>query len=144
MVIFTPNGPDGNKYEIRIKRHPENTYFDEYSEVRNREKLGARACTRFMVGEANTTYKIELKLHRGFEFGSYDCVQLRLLLPGPGPPKVMAKSTIHKPADCENGTGKDLITVMEYAKFKVAGQKVMKARFALRDLVASTFRSKEC
>jgi hypothetical protein len=142
MVIFTPNGPDGNKYEVRIMRHPENTYFDEYSEVRNREKLNARACTRFMVGEANTTYKIELKLHRGFKFGSFDCVKLRLLLPGPG--RVIASSSIHKPADCENGTGEDLITVVEYAVFKVAGQKVTKARFALRDLVASTFRSREC
>ena len=79
MAILT-NGDD--KYEVKIKKFPENTYFDEHVKIGEREKPDARSCDRYIVVEDEVKYTIELTLHKGFNFGKYEIVRLKLWYPG--------------------------------------------------------------
>ncbi|KAL2067799.1 hypothetical protein VTL71DRAFT_15895 [Oculimacula yallundae] len=56
----------GNKYEVRIKRCDNGAYFDD----------------RYIVGEDGVEYTIELRLHKGFDFGEFTEVQAKLHIPG--------------------------------------------------------------
>ena len=80
MAILKGSGND--EYEVRIKRYPEKTYFDEYIKTGDREKPGAASCDRYMVGEDGARYTIEVTLKKGFRFGEFDLVQAQLLVPG--------------------------------------------------------------
>jgi hypothetical protein len=71
-----------NEYEIRIKRYPDGTYFDEYIKLDNREQQGGTACYRYIVGEDGVRYTIEVTLKEGFTFGNFDQVQVQLNVQG--------------------------------------------------------------
>ncbi|KAK0101031.1 hypothetical protein ONS96_006261 [Cadophora gregata f. sp. sojae] len=126
---------DGNDtYEVRIKRYPDGTYFDEHIKVEEREKLGARKCTRYLVGEADMRYTIEFTLHKGFDFGTYDRAQAQLYFPG------ITSSICHldvfKPLGLEGLTSEDITKKLEYADVIIGGRKMLGTRFAFRGLAA--------
>ena len=61
-----------DEYEVRIKRYPEKTYFDEYVKTGDREKSSATSCDRYIVGEDGVRYTIEVTLKKGFTFGEFE------------------------------------------------------------------------
>ena len=71
-----------DEYEVRIKRYPEKTYFDEYVKTGDREESSATSCDRYIVGEDGVRYTIEVTLKKGFSFGDYEVVRARLYIPG--------------------------------------------------------------
>jgi hypothetical protein len=71
-----------DQYEVRIKRCPDETYFDEYIDFENREKPDATRCKRYIIGEEGKRFIVQATLHKGFDFGEYKKVQLQLWLPG--------------------------------------------------------------
>jgi hypothetical protein len=79
MAIFSE---DGNQYEVRIKRIPQNTYFEEHVQVGDREKPGAIECDRYIVGELGQKYAVEITIKDSFRWGDYDRVAMSLNLPG--------------------------------------------------------------
>jgi hypothetical protein len=131
MAILTPEG-NGNEYEVRIMRYPENTYFDEYVDPPTREKDEIASCKRHIIVEANTTYKIEVKLKKGFLFGIYTKFQVQMRLPLGG---AIGWITFERPSDVKGGLKQDLTKLLEYSDARKTN--VHKARFLFRDLTPS-------
>jgi len=123
-----------DEYEVRIKRYPDGTYFDEYVSTREREKSEVRNCDRFIIGEGDVTYTIDMTLKKGFNFVGYSHVRARLYIPGqedsvscidlPRPLKIKKKTTIA-----------DVSESMKYADVVVGDRKMLQTRFAFRSLV---------
>jgi hypothetical protein len=117
-----------NQVEVRIRRHPENTYFDEYVKVGDREKTDATACDRYIIPEVGQMYTIEVTLKRGYNFGNTNAVRASLHLPG-GTRAISAKS-IFPPKDYDDFTEEDLTIHLTYAKrVRVGGRSISGARF---------------
>ncbi|KAH7377948.1 hypothetical protein BKA64DRAFT_750362 [Cadophora sp. MPI-SDFR-AT-0126] len=121
-------------YEVRIKRYPDGTYFDEHIKVEEREKPGAEECTRYIVGEAGMRYTIEVTLRKGFDFGKDDRVQAQLFFPG-------IKSSIcyldvFKPLGLAGLTTEDITKRLEFADVTIGGRKMLGTRLAFRSLAA--------
>ena len=77
-------GPKGAEIEVRLVKPPfdaeesARVYFDEY------EKLGtphsvrfSHECTRYIIPD-NTAYAIEITLKKGFDYGDWDGVSVRV------------------------------------------------------------------
>lgn len=67
-----------NQVEVRIKNTSNNTYYDEYVQTDRREENGSRQCQRYIVGEPDTTFAIEVTLKEGYDVG--DCKKIRAYL----------------------------------------------------------------
>jgi hypothetical protein len=73
---------DGNQYEVRIKRIPHNTYFEEHVKVGDREKPDAIKCDRYIVGEPGQQYAVQITIKKGFQWNQFEEVSMGLYLPG--------------------------------------------------------------
>jgi hypothetical protein len=71
-----------DEYEVRIKRYPEKTYFDEYVKTGHREKSSATSCDRYIIGEDGVRYTIEVTLKKGFDFEDFKIVRAKLYILG--------------------------------------------------------------
>jgi hypothetical protein len=60
VIIMAILSQQINQVEVRIRRHPQNTYFDEYVKVGDREKTDATSCNRYIIPEPGQMYTIEL------------------------------------------------------------------------------------
>jgi hypothetical protein len=127
-----------DEYEVRIKRYPEKTYFDEYVKTGDREKSSAIACDRYIIGEDGVRYTIEVTLKKGFTFGEFDRVQAQLFVSGHK--RSTSFRNMWRPADYEGGIKTDLTTELEYADVTVGGSKVLGARFGFRSLAIGNFQ----
>lgn len=128
---------EGNdEYQVRIKRYPEKTYFDEYVKTNGREVPGSRRCDRYIVGEGGVRYTIEVTLKEGFDFGTYSQVQVQLGLPRHN--DTVSFKDIYKPNHSEGGIKEKLSTELEYADVTVGGRMMLGARFAFQNLVLGT------
>ena len=127
-----------DEYEVRIKRYPEKTYFDEYVKTGDREEPSATSCDRYIVGEDGVRYTIEVTLKKGFSFGDYGVVRARLFIPGHE--VSISENDVHKPEDFENGIKSDMTTELQYADVTVEGSKVLGARFGFRSLAIGNFQ----
>ncbi|KAG4436987.1 hypothetical protein IFR05_007525 [Cadophora sp. M221] len=79
MAILTEAG---NEYEVNVVRRPQNTKFEEYVKVGERESTSDRSRERYIVGEPGQTYAIEVAIKKGFSWGKYDQLEVGLLYPG--------------------------------------------------------------
>jgi len=133
MVIFFDR--KANQYEVRIKRYPEGTYFDEHVKTKHREWDCDDERERYIIGESGVKFTIEVTLRKGFYFGGYDYVQAQLFLPGRD--ESVSCIEIYKPSDLnwKGRTTSDIIEELEHADIEINGLKVLGARFAFRDLV---------
>jgi hypothetical protein len=103
-----------NKVEVCIRRHPQNTSFDEYVKVGDREKTDATSCDRYIIPEPGQIYTIEVTLKRGYNFGKADCVSASLCLLGVAKP--ISALQIRPPNDYENFTKEDIKVYLTYVK----------------------------
>jgi hypothetical protein len=126
-----------NEYEVRIKRYPEKTYFDEYVKTGDREEPWAMSCDRYIVGEDGVRYTIEVTLKKRFSFGDYEVVRAKLYIPGHE--DSISENDVHKPEDFENGIKSDMTIELQYADVTVEGSKVLGARFGFRNLLLGSF-----
>jgi hypothetical protein len=88
-----------NQVEVRIRRHPQNTYFDEYVKVGDREKANATSCDRYIIPEPGQVYTIEVTLKKGYHFGNWSRVSAALFLPGVK--KLISGGVFFPPSDKE-------------------------------------------
>ncbi|KAI9649998.1 hypothetical protein NHQ30_000011 [Ciborinia camelliae] len=109
--------------EVRIKRYPDHTYYDEYIKVERKEEELDDTRERYIVAEAGTTYYIEVTLKEDFNFGEYNHIQAALFFPGR-----------KKHISSINFLGLYRVGKIEYADVDINGQKVHGARFAFRSL----------
>jgi hypothetical protein len=116
-----------NEVEVRIRRHPQNTYFDEYVKVGDREKTDATLCNRYIIPEPGQMYTIEVTLKRGYNFGNAGHVSASLCLPGVENP--ISTLQIRPPNDYKNFTKEDLKFHLSYVeRVRVDGRSVSGAR----------------
>src|SRR5690349_18527263 len=128
MAILSTEQGDA---EVRIKRHPDNTYYDEYIKVERKEGDSDENRKRYIVAEPGTKYYIEFKLKNGFDFSDYNLINVFLFFPG----RDQAISTLFinaKPEDRPK-LKTHLIRKIQYANVEVDGQKLLGARFAFRN-----------
>jgi hypothetical protein len=122
-----------NKVEVRIRRHPQNTSFDEYVKVGDREKTDATSCDRYIIPEPGQIYTIEVTLKRGYNFGKADCVSASLCLLGVAKP--ISALQIRPPNDYENFTKEDLKVHLTYVKrVRVDGHSISGARLVFGEV----------
>jgi hypothetical protein len=126
-----------DEYEVRIKRYPEKTYFDEYVKTGDREKSSAISCDRYIIGEDGVRYTIEVTLRKGFDFEDFNIVQAQLCVPGQE--ESISFKNIQRPADYKDGIKKDLMTELQYVDVTVGGSEVRGARFGFRNLLLGMF-----
>jgi len=126
-----------DEYEVRIKRYPDKTYFDEYVTLSEREEVKARKCDRYIVGEEGVTYSIEVTLKAGFNFGDFTCVRASVCLASQYRYQdEIGHVTIRKrPGDEYRPTTSDITSSIEYANTKLDGKPMLGARFTFRNLV---------
>jgi hypothetical protein len=116
-----------NQVEVRIRRHPENTYFDEYVKVGDREKADATSCDRYIIPEIGQMYTIEVTLKRGYNFGNSNAVKASLHLPGVT--QAISAISIFPPKDYDDFTEEDLTIHLTYAeRVRIGGCNISGAR----------------
>ncbi len=122
-----------NQVEVRIRRHPEKTYFNEYVKVGDREKTDATSCDRYTIPEPGQMYTIEVKLKRGYNFESSNRVKATLRLPRVASP--ISALAIHPPEDYENFTSVDITIHLTYAeRVRLNGYDISGPRLAFREI----------
>ncbi|KAG4415213.1 hypothetical protein IFR04_011624 [Cadophora malorum] len=159
MAILTEHR---DKYEVRIKRYPDGTYFDEYEATEprgvNKDRIVNRR-NRYIVGEEGTTYTIEVTLHEGFDFGTYSDVHVQLFVPEADgcvcymnikKPKSQRESSPDLTSSEEDNSNnskyiiaKDIVEELQFADVKVDGRTILKSRFTFRGLATDEKLEKE-
>ena len=134
MAILT-DGDD--KYEVKIKKFPENTYFDEHVKAGEREKPDARSCDRYIVVEDEVKYTIELTLHKGFNFGKYEIVDLKLWYPGEV--EHVASISLQKPHGATSVITEDMKATLKFAVIQKNGYMMKESRFIFRSVHLGKF-----
>jgi hypothetical protein len=132
MAILTQ---DDNKVEVKIKRFPQGTDFNEYVKIGDREKRGATSCERYIIPEPGTKYAIEITLKKGYLFGpDCNCVKATLYLPGV--PQRIDYKRFHLFHLGQDPLAEDVTRRLEFAeKLEVGGVKLSGARLAFREIL---------
>jgi len=121
-----------NQVEVRVRRHPQNTYFDEYVKVGDREKTNAASCDRYIVPEPGQMYTIEVTLKKGYHFGNWSRVGAGLFLPGVNKP--ISLGMLRPPSD-KDFAEEDITLSMAYARSLLVKDRVLSgSRFAFRTM----------
>jgi hypothetical protein len=121
-----------DQYEVRIKRYPDKTYFDEHIKVGDREKPNAQSCERYIVGEEKITYTIELILHKGFNFGKYEFVRMQLWFHGQK--QEVGYADACKPYGQPSIITEDVNASLEFATVQMNGLMMKDTRFVFHGL----------
>lgn len=116
--------------EVRIKRHPDDTYYDEYIKVEDKDKDFDESCERYIIPEPGTTYSIETTLKNGFCFDKYGGIGAQLSFLGG---KIVSRNCFWN--TFRNSKIKtDISKTIQCVNVEVDGEKMIGARFALRAL----------
>ncbi|EPE29873.1 hypothetical protein GLAREA_01033 [Glarea lozoyensis ATCC 20868] len=126
MAILSGRADGSNEVEVRVKRWPEDTYFEEYIKTGDREKATATACERYIVPEPGKQYIIEVVLKAGYDF---NCQEVRIELFFPGIEKEVSKLRIFYPGPCVGVSPDRKYTLIGTNKFEVDGRISSGARF---------------
>ncbi|KAE9374197.1 hypothetical protein N431DRAFT_556570 [Stipitochalara longipes BDJ] len=106
----------GNEYEVRIVRRPQNTYFDEHVKIGDRERPDAVECDRNIVAEPEQRYGIEVTLKSGFRWGEFDEVWVGLIFAG----SALASCHVFERQPGQFGMKKDWKCTLERQVSKIA------------------------
>ncbi|PVH79766.1 hypothetical protein DL98DRAFT_655165 [Cadophora sp. DSE1049] len=69
---------DGNEYEVRVVRVPQDTRFKEFIKVGECDNHSTKACERYIIAEPGQTYAAEVVIRRGFHWDEYDQIEIEL------------------------------------------------------------------
>ena len=132
MVILTQ---DDNQSEVRIKRQPEGSYFDEYVKVGDREKGNAQSYDRYIIPEPGVTYTIEITLKKGYQFYGCQGVMAVLVFPGQRLPWEMSEFTRFINQRPDFPLSADWTRSLEHSGVVIAsGNKISGGRLAFREI----------
>jgi hypothetical protein len=121
-----------NQVEVRIRRHPQKTYFDEYVKVGDREKTNATSSDRYIIPEPGQMYTVEVTLKKGYHFGNWSRVSADLFLPGVKNP---ISSEVLRPPSDKDFAEEDITVSMAYSgSLNVNGRVLSGSRFAFRTM----------
>ncbi|TGO40014.1 hypothetical protein BHYA_0044g00340 [Botrytis hyacinthi] len=117
--------------EVRIKRYPDDTYYDEYIKVEGKEKSTDIKRERYIVAEPDTTYHIEVTLKAGFDFGDHDVIAAYLYFSDGNNLISSIGFWEHK---YTRKLKEDIVKNIQYDDVEVDGEKVFGARFSFRQI----------
>lgn len=117
--------------EVRIKRYPDNTYYDEYIKVERKELASDTIRTRYIVAEPDTIYYIEVTLEAGFDFGEYELISANLYF---SDQVNHISATYFQNPEGPRKIRESMVQMIQYADVEVDGEKVHGARFAFRGI----------
>ncbi|QSZ37810.1 hypothetical protein DSL72_008910 [Monilinia vaccinii-corymbosi] len=126
--------------EVRIRRHPDNTYYDEYIKVQRKEIDSDDSRERYIISEPGTTYYVEVTLKEDFNFDEYDVVQANLYFRGL---EESVSMTSFGKSSISATVRKDRSQSIQYADVEVDGQKMLGARFAFKNIEVDESLSNE-
>ena len=129
MAILSGTNDGSNEIEVRVKKWPENTCFEEHIKIGDREKANARSCERYIVPEAGKQYKIEIILKAGYQ---WDFQQLRVELFFPNIEKPVSYERIYGLNYVDgkgNSSGDSRYMLHSTNRFEVNGRKLAGACF---------------
>jgi hypothetical protein len=118
-----------NQVEVRIKREPEGSYFDEFVKLNDREKPDIRMCQHYIVGEPGVTYSIEVTLKAGYDFGN--CKKVKVWLYTHGRKEIVAQGTFRRNLAVVT---EDVKILLSKTNLLLGGQKLRGASLAFKDL----------
>ncbi|KAF7886688.1 uncharacterized protein EAF02_003335 [Botrytis sinoallii] len=122
------------KVEVRIKRYPDDTYYDEYIKVEGKERSTDFSRERYIIAEPDITFYIEVILKEGFKMSKYSSIDARVYVADKD--KFISSTTLLS-SDIEGSKRKaktDHIQKMQYVDVKIDGQKILGARFAFKKI----------
>ncbi|KAF7944478.1 hypothetical protein EAE96_010869 [Botrytis aclada] len=129
--------------EVRIKRYPEDTYYDEHIKVEGKERKTDTERERYIIAEPGTTYYMEIILKKGFKIGKYSTIDARVYLPD-REEHMSSIILLSKHFDGSKEKAEtDLIRKMQYVDVEIDGQKMLGARFAFKKIEIDEGLSKE-
>ncbi|KAF7935425.1 uncharacterized protein EAE97_008332 [Botrytis byssoidea] len=120
--------------EVRIKRYPDDTYYDEYIKVEGKEKSTDIERERYIVAEPDTTFYIEVTLKEGFKIGKYSSIGAFVHLPDRDDSISSIALLSRHVVESNRNVKIDHIQKMQYADVEIDGQKMLGARFAFRKI----------
>lgn len=120
--------------EVRIKRYPDDTYYDEYIKVESKEKSTDVRRERYIVAEPDTTFYIEVILKEGFKMSKYSSIEACVYV-ADTKEDISSITLLSRHVEESNRNAKmDHIQKMQYADVEIDGQKILGARFAFRKI----------
>ncbi|TEY54234.1 hypothetical protein BOTCAL_0240g00020 [Botryotinia calthae] len=117
--------------EVRIKRYPDNTHYDEYIKVERKELASDTMRTRYIVAEPDTIYYIEVTLKAGFDFGGYEVIDAVLYF---SEQEKQISAISFQNYEGLKKIKENIVQKIQYANVEVDGEKVLGARFAFRGI----------
>ncbi|KAF5871091.1 uncharacterized protein Bfra_007604 [Botrytis fragariae] len=117
--------------EVRIKRYPDDTYYDEHIKVERKELASDVIRTRYIIAEPDTLYYIEVTLKPGFDTGGYDAIDAKLYFSDPGE---QISSICFWQLKGPRKLKESIVQKIQYADVEVDGEKVLGARFSFRSI----------
>jgi hypothetical protein len=118
-----------NQVEVRIKREPDGSYFDEFVKIGDVQVPDVRTCENYIAGEPGVTYSIEVTLKAGYDFGKCKAVMACLYTHG------------RKEAVTQSGVLKKIATLTKDCKIilsktalLIGGQRLEGANLAFKQL----------
>jgi len=134
----------GNKIQVKIQRQPDKSYFDEYVKTGSREPPNTQTYERYIIGEHDTIYEIEIILKAGYKFRDYERVKASLCI---GDSKQTSRSiafvSLERPANHVNGIKEYLKGYICCVDTVLDGEMVTGAKFSFHGLNAGESLSTE-
>ncbi|TAQ89276.1 hypothetical protein B7494_g2409 [Chlorociboria aeruginascens] len=122
----------GSEVDVRIKRYPEGSYYDEYVKIGDLEKPNATEFERYIVAEPGTMFEVEITLKKGFNFKQHDEALAVLEFLGDSNSFIGSESATPSTGGVLNSIKSDLKFSIKYVDPSVFGLK--NSRLAFRAL----------
>jgi hypothetical protein len=121
-----------NLVEVRVKREPEGTYFDEHSKPGQHGIPNSKSCERYIAGEEGIACSIEVTLKKGYSFGNYNKVRANLYTHGR--PESVACGEFLKDEKKASVRNEDVKLLLSQTSLSIGGQKLEGATLAFKGL----------
>jgi hypothetical protein len=118
-----------NQVQVRIKREPEGSYFDEFVKIGDAEVPDVTRCEHFIVGEPGVTCLIEVTLKAGYNFGK--CKMVKAFLRTHGREEIVVQGGFLKTGAA---TTKDFKILLSKTDLLFGGQRLKGASLAFKQL----------
>jgi len=119
---------DKNQVEVRIRREPEGSYFDEFVKIEGAPPPNVQTCEHYIVGEPGITYSIEVTLKAGYDFGK--CKAVKAWLHTHGRNNAVAEAGFIE----RTTTTGDLKRILSKTNLLIEGQRLKGASLTFKEL----------
>lgn len=132
MVVLSE---DGNEYEVRVRRAPQGTYFDERIKFGDPWETKDLTADRYIVAEPGQEYAVEVIVKKGMKWGPYKQISATMFFVN-GEEAVAGYFLDRK--DEEETTTEDHILTFACVNYAPLGTNLIGAPFTFQNLAIGT------